>query len=256
MLPRPSGIVSLLTDYGSRDPYAGILRGTVLQKAPKATVVDLGHDITPCDVEEGAFHVLTTMHSLPVGTVHVCVVDPAVGTAQAHLAVATGHGYWLGPDNGLLSPVLAVPGAEVRRLDLEHLQLRPASRTFHGRDVYAPVAGWLAAGRYGFSALGPRHEAPVRLVHGGEPGRVLHVDRFGNLITGWPAERLDGVVGVRLGGQRVPLRSTFAEVAVGAPLALIGSFGLLEVAVHRGSAAAHFGIGRGAAVELLQGGMA
>ncbi|MBL8751736.1 MAG: SAM-dependent chlorinase/fluorinase [Planctomycetes bacterium] len=251
MHPRPSGIVTLLTDYGTSDPYVGILKGAVLLKAPKLTLVDLGHELPAQDVEAGGFFVRAALGRFPAGTVHVVVVDPGVGTDRALLAVANDDGYWLGPDNGLLSP-LWTDGrvADVRRLDCEHLGLVAASRTFHGRDLLAPAAAWLASGRYGFSALGPRHDAPVTLPR--EVGaRVLHVDRYGNLVTSLPGTALAGARGVQVGGRAVGKHSTYAEVAPGALLAYVGSFGLVEIACNRGSAARSLDLGRGAPVELL-----
>ena len=163
MLPRPSGIVSLLTDYGSRDPYVGIVRGMVLRHHPKAVLVDLGHEVPAQDIAAGAFWLLAAVGRFPAGTVHVAVVDPGVGTARRCLAVAAHEAYWLGPDNGLLSHVLeGDPAAEVRELDLEHLSLKPSSRTFHGRDVFAPAAAHLAAGM-AIEALGPRRDGLLPL---------------------------------------------------------------------------------------------
>jgi S-adenosylmethionine hydrolase len=251
MHPRPAGIVTLLTDYGLCDPYVGILKGAVLRSAPKLTLLDLGHDVPPQDIEAGAFFVQASVGRFPTGTVHVAVVDPGVGTNRALLAVANDDGYWLGPDNGLLSPLWTEGrAADVRRLDAEHLGLVAESRTFHGRDLLAPAAAWLANGRYGFSALGPRHEAPVTLPRAATP-RVLYVDRFGNLITSIPAAAFVGARGVRLGGRTVPPHGTYGDVSPGALLACVGSFGLVEIAANGGSAARMLDLGRGAPVELL-----
>lgn len=252
MLPRPSGIVCLLTDYGTADPYVGIVRGMVLRQNPKATLVDLGHEVPPQDVDAGAFWLHGAVGRFPSGTVFVAVVDPGVGTARRLLAVAAHECFWLAPDNGLLSHVLATdPSAEVRAIDLAHLNLRPNSRTFHGRDVFAPVAGWLSGGRYGFTALGERIADPVRLPELlAGPLRVVHVDGFGNLITNVSGAGLGGATHVHVGGRDVPVRGTYAEASAGALLALVGSYGLLEVAANRGSAARTLGVGRGAPVEL------
>lgn len=252
MLPRPSGIVCLLTDYGTADPYVGIVRGMVLRQNPKATLVDLGHEVPAQDVEAGAFWLHGAVGRFPPGTVFVAVVDPGVGTDRRVLAASAHEAYWLAPDNGLLTHVLASdPQAEVRAVDLEHLNLRPSSRTFHGRDVFAPVAGWLSGGRYGFTALGARAADPVQLppLLGGAP-RIVHQDGFGNLISNVPAAALAGVTQVRVAGRLLPVRGTYAEAAPGELLALVGSYGLLEIAVNCGNAAQVLGIGRGASVEL------
>jgi S-adenosylmethionine hydrolase len=252
MLPRPSGIVCLLTDYGTADPYVGIVRGMVLRHNPKATLVDLGHEVPPQDVPAGAFWLHGAVGRFPAGTVFVAVVDPGVGTSRRVLAAAAHECFWLAPDNGLLSHVLdADPAAEVRAVDLDHLNLLQVSRTFHGRDVFAPVAGWLSGGRYGFSALGARIADPQRLppLLAG-PARVVHVDAFGNLITNVPGPALAGATHAVLGGCEVPFGGTYAEAPAGALLALVGSYGLLEIAVNCGSAAQKLGLGRGAPVEL------
>src|SRR5262245_23209683 len=157
MLPRPSGIVTFLTDFGARDPYVGVMKGMVLRQHPKAILVDLGHEVPPQDVTAGAFWLGAAIGRFPAGTVHVAVVDPGVGTERRLLAAAAHEAFWLAPDNGLLTHVLAQdPKADVRAIDLAHLNLRPESRTFHGRDVFAPVAGWLSGGRYSFTSLGAR----------------------------------------------------------------------------------------------------
>ena len=252
MHPRPSGIVTLLTDFGLADPYVGILKGALLRAAPKVTMVDLCHDVPPHDLVTGAFFVGATIGRFPSGTVHVAVVDPGVGTARALLAVAAHDNYWLGPDNGLLSPLWQPEGreADVRQIDVDHLGLRPESRTFHGRDLLAPVAGWLAGGRFGFSALGPRF-APQQTLPAQATPRVVHVDRFGNLITSLRAEPFATARGVRLGGRSIPRHGTYGDVPPGSLLAYVGSFGLVEVAQHGGSAARSLDLARGAPVELL-----
>ena len=252
MLPRPSGIVTLLTDFGTRDPYVGVMKGALLQANPKITIVDFGHEVPAQDVTAGAFWLAAAIGRFPPGSVHVVVVDPGVGTNRRLLAAAAHENYWFAPDNGLLTHVLAQdPTAEVRAIDLEHLNLRPASRTFHGRDVLAPIAGWLSGGRYGFSALGPRvTDAVVGEAIFGGPPRVVYVDGYGNLVTNVPAAALASVRAVRLAGRRVPLHGTYADVPAGELLALVGSFGLLEVAENGGSAARTLGLARGAPIEL------
>ena len=253
MLPRPNGVVTLLTDYGLRDPYVGILKGAMLRSSPKVQWVDISHDVPAHDLTTGSFLLHTLIGRFPSGTVHLAVVDPGVGTARRLLAVAAHDCYWLAPDNGLLAPMLAGDVAiDVRAIDVEHLGLHAESRTFHGRDLLGPVAAWLAAGRYGFSALGPRVHDPVRTEDpfAGAP-RVVHVDRFGNLVTNVPAGAFAGARGLRIAGRDVSQHATYGAVAQGELLAYPGSFGLVEVARNGGSAAALLEVGRGATVELL-----
>lgn len=253
MLPRPSGIVTLLTDFGLADPYVGVMKGALLRASAKLVLVDLGHEVPPQDVVAGAFFAAAAVGRFPTGTVHVAVVDPGVGTDRRLLAAAAHDCYWLAPDNGLLGAVLAgVREPEVRALDVGHLGLVPESRTFHGRDLLAPVAGWLASGRYGFTALGPRiADALPGEPWAGGPPRVVHVDHYGNLVGNVGAAAAAGVGAVRVGGRLAPLCQTYADVAPGELLAYVGSFGLLEVAQRGGHAARLLGVGRGESMELV-----
>lgn len=252
MPPRPSGIVTFLTDFGHHDPYVGVMKGALLRVHGKATLVDLGHEVPPQDVVAGSFHLLAAIGHFPVGTVHIAVVDPGVGTARRLLAVLAHDVYWLAPDNGLLGPVLRRdPAAEVRVLEAGHLGLRDVSRTFHGRDVLAPVAGWLANGRFGFTALGPRVHDPVLgddLFTG--PPRIVHVDGYGNLISNVPAAAIGPAKAVRIGDHTVPIRGTYGDVAPGEFVAAIGSRDLLEIAQNGGNAAIALGLQRGAPIRL------
>lgn len=250
MLPRPSGLVTLSTDFGHRDPYVGVMKGAMLRAASKVQIVDVGHDVPPQDLEVAAFFVAALIGRFPAGTVHLTVVDPGVGTARRLLAVAAHDGYWLAPDNGVLSPVLAGDAAvDVRAIDVEHLGVRPESHTFHGRDVLGPVAAWLATGRYGFSALGPRVVDPVR-APGNPTLRVLHVDHYGNLISNVTSDAFGAAQGLRVGGRAIPKQRTFGDVPPGELLAYVGSYGFVEVARREGSAAQALEVGRGAPVEL------
>jgi S-adenosylmethionine hydrolase len=250
MLPRPSGLVTLLTDFGHADPYVAVMKGAMLRAAAKVQIVDIGHAVPPQDLDAGAFHCMALIGRFPTGSVHVAVVDPGVGTDRRLLAVAAHDCYWLAPDNGLLAAVLAGDAAtDVRAIDADHLGLVPESRTFHGRDLLAPVAAWLATGRYGFSALGPRVPSPqLGTDPCSGPARVVHVDHYGNLITNLRGG--DGAA-VRLAGRTIPLHATYGDVGPGELLAYVGSFGLVEVACNGGSAARLLEVGRGAAVELL-----
>lgn len=253
MLPRPSGLVTLLTDFGHLDPYVGLLKGAMLRASAKVQIVDIGHDLPPQDVEAAAFQAMALVGRFPSGTVHLAVVDPGIGTSRRLLAVAAHDCYWLAPDNGLLSPMLVGDAAiDVRAVDVEHLGLRTEARAGHGRELLAPVAAWLATGRYGFSALGPRVHDPVT---GQDPfagaRRVVHVDRFGNLVTNIAVAAFAAAQGLRIAGRSVRRHGAYGDVAPGELLAYPGSFGLVEVGRNGGSAAALLEVGRGAPVELL-----
>lgn len=254
-LPRPSGIATLLTDFGRQDPYVGLMHGMLLRAHARAVVVDLCHGVPPQDLAVGALFWRSALGRFPIGTVHTAVVDPGVGTARRILAAVAGDCYWLAPDNGLLPWALAnVELQELRQVDLGRLAMVPQSRTFHGRDLFAPLAGMLAGGRYGFQALGPRCVDPV-LAADPYAGRhvVVHQDHFGNLLTNVPAAAVAGCRRVRLGDLGIDVVGSYAEVPVGAVLALVDSYDLLEIAVNQGSAAQVLGVGRGAVVTVEPG---
>ena len=251
MHPRPSGIVTLLTDYGWSDPYVGIVKGALLRASSKLVIVDVTHDVPPHDVATGAFLAGALIDRFPAGTVHVAVVDPGVGTPRRLLAVAARGCYWLAPDNGLLSAVIAAGGADVRAIDDEHLGLVAESRTFHGRDLLAPAAAWLAGGRYGFSALGPRIADAVALPADGGAHRIVYVDRFGNLVTNVDARSFADAAGIRAAGRIVSRHGTYGEAPPGGLLAYVGSFGVVEIAKNGGSAARELAAGAGTRIELV-----
>jgi hypothetical protein len=258
---RPSGVVTLTTDFGQRDTFVGVMKGVLLGAAPRATPVDLTHEVPPQDVRAAAFHLRHAWSWFGAGAVHVAVVDPGVGSARRILlALQDGHAF-LAPDNGLLSGVLGA-GAEVRALDVERVALPRPSRTFHGRDVFMPAAARLAAGEPP-AALAPHEVTPLclewpgarELPAGGFEAPVEVVDHFGNAITALTGAQLDperarGWV-ARVAGRELPLAGTYAEVPSGQALALLDSFGRWEVAVRDGDAARTLGLVRGERVEFL-----
>lgn len=262
-------VVALLTDFGSQDHYVGSLKGAILSVCREATIVDLAHEVPVHDVAAGAFALAASWRDFPEGTIFLAVVDPGVGTARRALALQAEGRSFVGPDNGILS--LAAEDAEgdvVFRQITNAGMMRPeVSATFHARDVFGPVAGHLATG-VPMAEVGPVVDDPVRLApvpvqHGsaGEWGAsVLHVDRFGNLITNLQRRDVEailatvehdrnGVVAV-VAGHVLPLAVTYADVAEGEVCALMGSSGRLEIAVNRGSAAAALGAAAGTPVRL------
>ncbi len=243
------GPVVLLTDFGLRDHYVGVMKGVIFSRVPEAVCVDLTHEIPPQDVRAAALTLRVSYPYFPEGSVFVCVVDPGVGTERRALVIRAVGRFFVGPDNGLFTPVLSAdPGAEIRAVEAERFMLPRASTTFHGRDLFAPLAAEILCGRP-LSEFGPRITDPVRLefptpepIPGGLRVPVLYVDRFGNLICALRREEApEGAFRIVVEGERVPLVSTYAEVPPGTPLALWGSDGFLEIAVNRGSAAELFG---------------
>jgi len=242
-------VVTLLTDFGRRDAYAGILKGVIAGICPSARLIDLTHEIPRHDVVAGALVLASAVPYFPRGTIHLAVVDPGVGSARAAVAVQTVRGYLVGPDNGLLYPAAMQMGIEaVVELRNARYFLSPVSATFHGRDLFAPVAAHLAAG-VPLRQFGPERACLERLAlpavrreGGGLRGEVVYVDGFGNLITNIRAADLNafsrGPVSVSVGRHAgIPQVSAYAEVDVGCPLAVLGSWGQLEVAVREGNAA-------------------
>lgn len=245
-------IITLTTDFGEADHYVSCMKGVLLQMVPTAQIVDITHTIPPHDVVRGAFILRQVFDYYPEGTVHVAVVDPGVGTTRRLIAASYEGQIILAPDNGLISLVhrdFALD--ELRAITNSRLFRQEISSTFHGRDVLAPVAGHLARG-LAFVNVGPLIEQleilnldPASpLPNGGIEGQVLYVDHFGNLITNISEDELAGTVrgqpdlNVYVGPLRVgPLRSTYSDVSAGEIIALIGSTGMLEVAINQGNAA-------------------
>jgi S-adenosylmethionine hydrolase len=239
-------IVTLTTDFGAADGYVGAMKGVIATLAPKATIVDITHEVPPQDVAAGAFALAQAAREFPPGTVHVAVVDPGVGSARAGVVIDAGGQRFVGPDNGLFELAAPSPRA-VHRIASKAFMAPSPSATFHGRDVFAVAAARLAAGAKA-RAAGPAHALAGSL--GGERGdRVVHVDRFGNLVTNvrW---KTGAPATVRIGRRTLRWARTYAEVDPDELLAYVGSAGTLEIAVRDGSAAKRLGLGRGARVSV------
>ncbi|HUH05849.1 MAG TPA: SAM-dependent chlorinase/fluorinase [Kofleriaceae bacterium] len=252
-------LVTLMSDFGTADGYVGAMKGVVLTLAPSARLVDLTHAIPRHDIPAGAFALAQAAPHFPEGTIHLAVVDPGVGGQRACVIVDAGGQLFIGPDNGLFSLVAPTPRAAWSITDDRFLG--PArSATFHGRDVFAVAAGRIAAGAAP-SEAGP----PIELLgcltlaraaarpDDGLVATVLHVDGFGNLITDLGADELPGEPRFQVGDRIIEhLSTTFESVARGELVAYIGSGSTLEIAIREGDAAAALGVGRGAAVAVLE----
>jgi S-adenosylmethionine hydrolase len=254
-------ILTLLTDFGTADYYVAAVKGTVLRLAPGTTLVDISHQVPPGDVEAAAFLLAAAAPSFPDGSVHLAVVDPGVGSSRRILAARTASGVFLAPDNGLLGPLLedADAAREIRAVERSDLHLPAPGATFHGRDRFAPVAAWLLEGG-SLSELGPAVSDPVRLpaaspprrTPGGISGRVVHVDRYGNLVTDLPAAWLPaGPCAVEVGGRAVTRQvAHYAEIPAGEAAMLVGSLGTLELSMNGEDLARRWTVVRGARVDL------
>jgi S-adenosylmethionine hydrolase len=261
----PSGVVSLTTDFGITEPFVGLVKAQILARHPAARIVDLTHAIAPFCVEAAAFWIGRSYRFFPPGSLHLVIVDPGVGTSRRILAVAVDGHMFLGPDNGVLGPLAGRTGASVRAVDrasLTALGVAEPSPTFHGRDIFAPLAGALSAGELPFGQLGSAcddwtrptwpavERAGTRL-----RGRVILVDTFGNCFS-----NIDGksivpyeVLKVTFGAHQLAWVRTYGERPAGTGVALINAFGVLEAACVEASAARRLGLAPGAAVEVELG---
>jgi S-adenosylmethionine hydrolase len=260
----PNAIITLTTDYGTSDHLVGTLKGVILKINPDATIVDITHNVAPYDLLDGALAIGSAYSYFPPRTIHVVVVDPGVGTERRPLLVSGENQYFIAPDNGVLSLVYErEENIIVRHANVEHYYLQPLSKTFHGRDIFAPVAGWLSKGAQ-IASMGEeisdykRFAMPrPKTVDGVNKGVVLRVDTFGNLITNFRGEDLpatalkDGAVKFQVGTTAVNrLVDTFAQGNEGEPVAYVGSSGYIEIAVNKANASRTLALGRGAAVVL------
>jgi S-adenosyl-L-methionine hydrolase (adenosine-forming) len=245
--------ITLLTDFGTSDGYVAEVKGVLMSQAPGSQVVDLSHDIPPHEIDAARLAVARYWRRFPAGTVHLVVVDPGVGSARRALAVSSDERFLVGPDNGVLSPALLMAGVRVVGLPVT----ADAAPTFHGRDVFAPAAAALARGS-SLDSLGDPVDDPVlrrtpeaaREADGWLRGEVIVVDRFGNAVT-----NLLAIHGgeVRVGERDIPLRRTYVDVSIGEAVALVGSSGLIEIAVRDGNASRLLGLARGSIVRVKDG---
>ena len=259
-MPRP--IVTLTTDFGLQDHFTGVMKGVILTIEPRVNIVDITHEIAKFDVMAAAFSIAETWRWFPKGTIHVIVVDPGVGSSRRPiLAQAAGH-YFIAPDNGLLSPIYAREKTRVRHIENRKLFLKPISRTFHGRDVFAPSAAHLAKGvppsRFGKPIQDfVRIDFPSLRKTGKRTwsGIVLHADYFGNLITNLPVAEFEnlatGSFELVIEAQKVTrFAQSYSEGRPGELLLVAGSSGYLEVAMNQSSAASKLRSKAGIPVKL------
>jgi S-adenosyl-L-methionine hydrolase (adenosine-forming) len=258
-------IITLLTDFGTEDYFVGAMKGVMLTRCPKAVIIDITHAIPPQDVRAGAFTLSAVYANFPAGSIHLAVVDPGVGSDRRPVLIETADYLFVGPDNGLFSMVLdRVPGAKVRHLTNTDYFLPDRSSTFHGRDIFAPVAAALAQGvRPG--ELGPIIQDPVRfgftecefLADGTIAGRVIHIDRFGNCVTNFAWKQLQHLIAqpfcLRVKEYEIQKLLRYYSEATsqpGAPFVIVGSAGFLEISVRCSSAARELKIAVDDSVQL------
>ena len=246
-------IVTLTTDFGLSDGFVGMMKGVILNLNPNVTIIDITHEITPQNIEQGAFLFANAHKYFPANSIHVVIVDPGVGGSRRPIAARDGETLFVAPDNGILSTVLR-PSSSVICLNKSAYWLPRVSHTFHGRDIFAPIAAHLSLG-VPLEALGDPIADWVRLAHcnaswraGNEiVGRVAHIDRFGNIVTNIGEEMLTGMNRARIGVTirdkvLTGVKSTYSTVVPGELLMLIGSSGHLEIAIRNGNAAQSLGV--------------
>jgi hypothetical protein len=258
----PAPILTLTSDFGLSDHYVAAMKGVILSICPQARMVDISHDISPFEIAEGAYLIAQAYPSFPRKTVHVVVVDPGVGTARRPILLEAAGQYFVGPDNGVLSMVYSREKHKVRLISNDRYFRKPVSQTFHGRDIFSPVAAHLAAGvppsRMGKliqDYLRPVFEKPQRTGKRTWTGRILKIDRFGNIVTNFHASEFPDLdrknFSLALGPRQVGVMAhNYAECGPGELFAITGSSGYLEVSVGQGSAARIIGCETGAPAEL------
>ena len=254
--------LTLTTDFGLADHYVGTMKGVILDICPQVRMVDITHDVTPFDVAEGAYTIAQAYRYFPRNTVHVVVVDPGVGTSRRPILMEAAGQYFIAPDNGVLSMIYSREKHKIRLLENHRYFRKNISNTFHGRDIFAPAAAHLCAGvtpgRMGKPIddyLRPSFEKPLRSGKHTWNGRILKIDRFGNIVTNFHVEdfpkleQRDFILAIGPCETSVLARN-YAESGPGELFAIVGSSGYLEVSVSQGSAAKQIGCGPGAAAEM------
>jgi S-adenosylmethionine hydrolase len=265
-MPGALSVITLLTDFGTRDYFVASMKGVILNINPQARIADLSHEVAPHDIAGAAYLLKSCYRYFPDGTVHVAVVDPGVGSNRRPLLISTSRYFFIGPDNGLFTYVCdEETGVEIRQIENRQYRLDSQGSTFDGRDLFAPAAAWLTKGQAvgSFGRLLTTYERIPTTAPGWDrqvmTGQIMHVDHFGNLISNLTSFELKEVRGVtkravsslRLGGQTIEgLVSSYSDGAPGVPQALINSNGQIEVFVREGNAAGLLGVGRGARIEL------
>jgi len=260
-------IITLTTDYGTSDHLVGALKGVILNINPDAKLVDINHNVAPYDVLDGALTIAAAYRYFPPRTIHLVVVDPGVGAERRPILMTGEQHYFAAPDNGVLSLLYEREASlTVRHITADHYFLHPVSDTFHGRDIFAPVAAWLSK-TFQASSFGEevsdyvRFSLPKPQASGTTiKGVILRIDNFGNLMTNFSPEDLPqgmspgGKIKLRIGDREIgQFAQTYAQGAAGEPFALLGSSGFLEISVNQGNAARLLGVPRGAEVTLQLG---
>lgn len=259
-------IISITTDFGENDHFVGVMKGVILSINPDATIVDINHQVNSYDIFDGAYGLSQSYHVFPPGTIHLVVIDPGVGSERRPIIVQSKDYRFVAPDNGVLSMVYErEERVEVRQVTAEHFFRKPVSNTFHGRDIFAPVAAWLSRGmeaeKFGsvindyarFTSVRPKWENNSLI-----KGVAIKVDKFGNVVTNITPADVPEIFGqypppfrIRINGREITqIRESFAAGESSELFAVVGSSGFIEICTNRGSAAKALNVNRGAEVEV------
>ena len=257
------GVITITTDFGHKGPFVAVMKGVILSRYPDAKIVDLMHDIPAQWPPEAGFWVSRSYRWFPAGSIHLAIVDPGVGTERDILIVDHDGHLFMAPDNGLLGHLLdTAASARVYRLDTARLNLPEPSATFHGRDIFAPVAADLSAGRLSVDDVGNETQDWIpgwidepEAAGGRVTGVIVTVDTFGNLISNIDAALVEGLAEpvANIAGHQVPMLRTYGQAKPGDYLALVNSFGVVEIARAEGNAAEGLGSARGAPLVIRDG---
>ena len=257
----PNPIITLTTDFGYKDPFVGIMKGVILGINPSVTIIDITHGISPQNILEAAITIEMSFKSFPNGSIHIAVVDPGVGSVRRPILVNTEQYYFIGPDNGIFSRIYNVSERlEVIHITSEHYFLPERSLTFHGRDVFAPIAACLSKGIHISKFGDPINDyvsltmpTPIIVNKNILEGEVMYIDRFGNAITNIKAQDIaeQKSLKVMLKGKIAPFKNHYSETGDDGLYSLMNSFGYLELFVYRGSASYHFDIKVGEKVAVM-----
>ena len=246
-------VITLLTDFGTADYFVGAMKGVILSINPQAVIVDITHEIPSQDVAAGAFTLLAAYDTFPDRTIHVAVVDPGVGSSRRPLVVSAREYLFVGPDNGIFTHIYdRNPSFEAFHITNDKYFRHPVSNTFHGRDIFAPVAASLSNG-VDASSFGPRIENPIHILNSAEP-HVIHIDRFGNLITNITRDQFKDGTTLVVNGRAIRAFKRFFGEKIGEadePFAIWGSAGFLEIAINGRSAAEILDVKRGDQITLI-----
>ena len=263
-MTKASGFITLMTDFGLADGFVGTMKGVIYTINPDAIIIDMSHEIGSQDVSEAALLLEASYRYFPRGTVHVVVVDPGVGSRRRAIAVETEEYYFVAPDNGVLTRSLAREKA-IKSVELTNpvYFLDELSNTFHGRDIFAPIAAHLSLGT-AIEAVGTEINDLIKIsfsepevTQSGVRGHIIHIDRFGNLITDIPRKLFETVVSgrrfaIKLAGVKLNrISRSYADVPAGEPLAIFDSFDNLEIAVNHASATEVLGIQKGDDIQII-----